>query len=156
MILHLLRHAKTEKYATSGKDFDRNLAEKGLRQIQYLKDYFANEKIETFSLFVSAANRTIQTAKGVFPNSQPQVYTELYLASSKQLLMFVNSLETNEDIFLIGHNEGISEFASLLTGESVHLQTSGYVAIKFSCENSAEMSSQTGRIIKAFRPEILS
>lgn len=156
MILHLLRHAKTEKFATSGKDFDRNLAEKGLSQIQYLIDYFANEKLETFSLFVSAANRTVQTATLVFPNSQPQVYPELYLASSKQLLMFVNSLETKEDIFLIGHNEGISEFASLLTGESVHLQTSGYVAIEFSCENSAEMSSQTGRIIKAYRPEILS
>jgi len=156
VILHLLRHAKTEKYATSGKDFDRNLAEKGLSQIQYLKDYFANEKIENFSLFVSAANRTVQTAKGVFPYSQPQVYPDLYLASSNQLLMFVNSLETKEDIFLIGHNEGISEFASLLTGESVHLQTSGYVAIEFSCENSAEMSKQTGRIIKAYRPEILS
>ncbi len=156
MILHLLRHAKTEKYAVSGKDFDRNLAEKGLLQIHCLKEYFAKEKMGVFSLFVSAANRTLQTAAGVFPDAHPHVYNELYLASGAQLLKFVNALETKEDVFLIGHNEGISEFASSLIGESVHLQTSGYVAIEFSCKNSAEISSQTGRIIKSFRPEILS
>lgn len=156
MILHLLRHAKTEKYAVSGKDFDRNLAEKGLLQLHCLKEFFAKEKMCVFSLFVSAANRTIQTAAGVFPDAHQHIYNELYLADGARLLMFVNELQTKEDIFLIGHNEGISEFASLLIGESVHLQTSGYVAIEFSCENSAEISSQTGRIIKVFRPEILT
>lgn len=156
MILHLLRHAKTEKFADSGKDFDRNLAKKGHDQIQHLKNYFLEEKVEGFSIFASAANRTVQTATLVFPGHQLQLLKELYLASSSQLLHFVNSLETNEDIFLIGHNEGISEFASLVVGEPIHLQTSGYVAIKFSCDNSAEISRQTGSIIKAFRPKILT
>lgn len=36
MNLYLLRQAKTEKIATSGKDFDRKLAEKGIKQVNLL------------------------------------------------------------------------------------------------------------------------
>ncbi len=155
MILHLLRHAKTEKLASSGKDFDRNLAQKGILQSQQLVNYFSQKSLKNTTIYVSAANRTVQTANLIFPNNNLQICRDLYLASAQQILAFLNTLQSTSDLFVIGHNEGISELASYLLGENIHLQTAGYLAISFSCANSAEISKQTGTILQTFRPEFI-
>ena len=136
MILHLLRHAKTEKFAVTGKDYDRPLASKGIH--------------------VSAANRTQETAKTIFPEYTLHFCKELYLASSQELLQYINKLSTSNDLFLIGHNEGLSELATSLIGENILLKTASYLAITFDCKNSAEISRHNGMILHLYRPEIMS
>jgi phosphohistidine phosphatase len=59
--LYLIRHAKTEKTATSGKDFDRKLAEKGHLQAEKLNDFIAKFDFKTVDIWCSNAVRTKQT-----------------------------------------------------------------------------------------------
>ena len=56
---YFLRHAKTEKVSASGKDFDRELAPRGLRQCASLSEYLKNLSIA--SVVSSSALRTRQT-----------------------------------------------------------------------------------------------
>lgn len=156
MILHLLRHAKTEKFAVTGKDYDRPLASKGILQAENLKLALANTITKNVEVHVSAANRTQETAKTIFPEYTLHFCKELYLASSQELLQYINQLSTSNDLFLIGHNEGLSELATSLIGENILLKTASYLAITFDCKNSAEISRHNGTILHLYRPEIMS
>lgn len=55
--LHVLRHAKTEQFSPTGKDFDRSLMKKGLRQRDDLAVFF--KKVNQVNVvWCSSATRT--------------------------------------------------------------------------------------------------
>ncbi len=57
----------------------------------------------------------------------------LYAASAMQLLGVVRELSYDVDtVVLVGHNPGIEDLASLLTGESVPMPTSALAVIAVS------------------------
>ena len=156
MILHLLRHAKTEQFSKSGKDFDRHLMSKGIKQTIELELFFLNKQLDNVTIHVSSAKRTIQTAQLVFPSEEFDCSKDLYLAGAEKLFQYVCALKSTKNVFLIGHNDGLSELASYLSGENIHLRTAEYLAIEFSCKKSSEISMHTGTIIETFRPQINS
>ena len=65
MKIHLLRHAKTEVLSPTGKDFDRELAEKGLRQAIEMKAFLSKTDWKKTLLLCSDASRTKQTLENV-------------------------------------------------------------------------------------------
>lgn len=157
MNIYLLRHAKTEKISSSGKDFDRKLMGKGIRQSAEMLKFLEVKSFENTHLFCSTAHRTKETfqficSKLVF--NEVSFHDELYLANLKDLLQFVWNLKSQNDLFLIGHNEGLSEFASYLSGSYFHLKTSGYIHLEFECQSSEEISKDCGIIRETYRPEV--
>jgi phosphohistidine phosphatase len=86
--------------------------------------------------------------------NQVSFHKELYLAGLEELLQFIWNLKSQKDIFIIGHNEGLSELASYLSGSFIHLKTCGYIQLEFVCESSEEMSKDCGIIRESFRPEV--
>jgi len=155
--LHLLRHAETEKFSISGRDFDRKLMRKGVRQSTEMLRCLDKKYFENTNLYSSASQRTKETFDLVCSKlnfNQIYFHQELYLAGLEELLKFIWNLKSKNDIFILGHNEGISVLASYLSGQEIHLKTCEYVQLEFDCESSEEISKDCGIIQQAFRPEI--
>ena len=150
MILHFLRHAKTNQVSPTGRDFDRELLPRGYEQLSELKSKLAQSPITVTRVFCSSAKRTRQTwteIADLFPNATISFHDELYLASASELLTFLSSKNSPQTSLLIGHNEGLSDLATYLTGSDIHLKTCGYLQLSFPFDHSGFISASTGTSI---------
>ncbi len=155
MTLYLIRHAKTEKTATSGNDFDRKLAEKGHLQSEKLNEFVAKLDFNNVDIWCSDALRTKQTFSYIdshFPSTNIEFKNELYLASSQEIRNLIWNTDSNRDLLIIGHNEGISDIASYFLGEDIHLKTATFIQISFVAKSRQEWSADLGKIQTIFRP----
>lgn len=150
MKLFILRHAKTEQASNSGKDFDRDLKTKGLQQVELMRNFFLSNYGELdFRIYCSTAKRTRSTLKElepVFDSKKISFHDELYLPSLKKLQHFLwDQSEKSEHILLIGHNFGLSELCTYISGEEILLPTCGLIVYDFpSFSNINEISKETG------------
>ena len=154
MLLHLLRHAKTNQNSPTGKDFDRELLPRGFEQIVTLKTFFKAHPIAPKYILCSSAVRTRQTLaelQDFWPMAQIQFLDELYLASKQEILSKICALQTSDDILVVGHNEGLSELAIYLTDKALWLKTCGLVSLAFPFETSALISADTAKCSAKFR-----
>lgn len=156
MKIHLLRHAKTQVLSPTGKDFDRELNAKGLRQVAEMKLFLSKKDWGNTTLFCSAAARTQQTLKLLDLKSsfhKVAITESLYLAESTAIENYIASPEC-QDIFIIGHNNGLSDFAQELINEPYLLKTCSYLEIEVEGENWAEFRNRTGQIIAHYHPKV--
>ena len=155
MIVHLLRHAKTEVSSSSGRDFDRRLVPKGHQQCAELQKNIYSKISSRTNIFCSSAHRTKETAAAVFDESRSIEYFEsLYLTDLSGLLAFIWKQESDADMLIIGHNFGISELASYLIGKQVVMKTSGFISIDFEGFTAKEISNSNGVLISNHRCSI--
>lgn len=158
MKLHLIRHAKTEPFAASGKDFDRALLPKGVVQSNALGVYLEIHLTETVEVFCSSAKRTRQTF-AILDNylkvSKKTYLDDLYLCDREQFLALIWKLNHKNDLVIIGHNDGISQFASYLTDEYIHMKTSAYVCLEFKLDSWKEVSMGTATLLAHYRPQVV-
>ena len=157
MNFFLIRHAKTEKIAISGKDFDRELAEKGRLQAEKLNDFLAKFDFNSVDIWCSDAVRTKQTLSYFdtqFPSTNIEFKNELYLASATEVKELIWNTESDRDLLIIGHNEGISDIASYFLGEDIHLKTATFIQISFEAKSRQEWSADLGKIQIIFRPQV--
>jgi phosphohistidine phosphatase len=131
--LVLLRHAKSA-YPDGVSDHDRPLSERGLREAPIAGALLA-ERVPRFDCaLVSTGLRAQQTWRAI---SSSVVATEhidradLYLASSDDLLALVRQLPaTASKVLFVGHNEGVEELASALSGVPVTMKTSTFAVLR--------------------------
>ena len=155
MIVNFLRHAKTETTSSSGKDYDRNLAPKGRAQCEEIKKIVNSILSDETIIYCSAAIRTRQTAELIFGDQKSVSYSEeLYLSTKEMILEFICSQESSQEILIIGHNFGISELVSYLSGSQVVMKTSGFVRLDFPNFSIRELSASTGVIQTIHRCDI--
>ncbi len=157
MKLHLLRHAKTNKHADSGRDFDRKLMEKGKSQANEMAKFLTTKNWEHTVLFCSEAKRTKETFEYIQNKNkfkEVSFYQSLYLAELRDLLEFIWKVDSKNDVFIVGHNNGLSDLATYFLGEDTHLKTCTYLCISFEAEFSSEWSSDLGIIQQVYRPEV--
>lgn len=155
MKIHLLRHAKTNQHSETGQDIDRNLLAKGIKQAERLAAYI--QDVELVNIHCSSSRRTRQTFEIVF---RDKIYgsvhfsDELYLCQAKELLNYVTTLATKKDLFIIGHNNGISDFASYISNQDIHFKTAAYMCFEAKIDSWSALSQGTVALIEAFRPEV--
>lgn len=155
MLLHILRHAKTNQFSRTGKDFDRELLEKGVIQCEKLREKLCDLILTPIEIHCSSSKRTTQTYSLIesgIKNKSISYNKELYLASNKNYLNYVNSLDTIQDILLIGHNDGLSELVSYLTDEDYHLKTCSFVTLEVNIDSWSELSKGLASIKQEYRP----
>ena len=159
MKLFVLRHAKTEQNSHSGKDVDRDLKHKGLLQLELMRNFIDSKfnGIE-FRVYCSNSTRTRNTYRELEPILKIKDLTfhdELYLPGLKQLLHFLgNQSDSSENILLIGHNFGLSDLCTYISGEITLLPTCGLVVYDFpDFSNFNEISKETGIEINRFFPK---
>ena len=155
MIVNFLRHAKTELNSLSGRDFDRILIPDGHEQCQEVKSKLNRILSNETKIYCSTAVRTRQTAGLIFGNQKLVGYfEELYLSNKETILEFICSQESHHEILIIGHNFGLSEIASYLSGAQVVMKTSGFVRLEFPGLSIAELSASTGVVKSVHRCNI--
>lgn len=119
--LILFRHGKSDWDAPSGRDFDRPLAERGIRDARRMGKFLRTAgQIPDLVLSSSAlrAQTTAQIAADAGQWQCPlQLTEELYNASSGTLLNEIHRLPENAScVLLAGHEPTFSEVVRLLTG----------------------------------------
>ena len=148
LIVHLIRHAKTEISSNSGRDFDRRLAPKGHQQCVELQKIVQTNISSKINIFCSSAIRTKETAAIICDEGHSIDYFEsLYLSDLSGLLDFIWKQESDTDVLIIGHNSGISELASYVTGKQIVMRTSGFLSIDFQSFTVKEISNSNGTVI---------
>ncbi len=175
--LMLLRHAKTEHDAPSGRDHDRRLDDRGRRDAAIIGDWIGHHPPVPDVVLVSTAVRAHQTweianeaMKDAMrePAQQPQVelLDELYGADPAGLLKIIRMAEVNDPkrLMLIGHNPGMHELALMLTGSGDasaktaledNLPTAGLAIIDFATNDWSEVAFRSGRLVRFTSPKLL-
>jgi phosphohistidine phosphatase len=171
--LMLLRHAKTENDAPSGRDQDRRLDDRGRKDAAEIGGWMAAHPPFPDLVLVSTAVRSEQTwdivsdaMSGVRPQPKVKQMAELYAADPSDLLRVIHAAAAQdpERLLLVGHNPGLHELAFALTGSGKaearsaladNLPTSGLAVIDFDIDDWDDVSFRRGRIELFVSPKLL-
>ncbi|HUN22678.1 MAG TPA: histidine phosphatase family protein [Anaerolineales bacterium] len=142
--LLLLRHAKSSWNHPSLNDFERPLNERGERSAPRVGRLLTELGIVPERALVSAAVRARQTAEKVLAacDFHGRVWGtgRLYLADPQTYLevLALNAAEEN-CVLLVGHNNGIEQLASQLSGKEILMPTACLVQFDVSVAHWAEI-----------------
>jgi len=140
--LLLIRHAKSDWANTALDDFDRPLNERGKKDAPVMADRLKDKKIMIDAFITSPAKRAAKTAK---------VFAEKYAIKKEELIIkeelylpapdvFYSVIEKTDDtltnIAVFSHNNGITDFANMLTETRIdNIPTCGVFAIKIESDS---------------------
>jgi phosphohistidine phosphatase len=172
--LLLLRHAKTENDAPSGRDQDRRLDNRGRRDAAEIGGWIGRHPAFCPDLvLVSHAIRAHQTweiaweaMKDAVPEPQVELVAELYGADPAQLLQTIHSASETDPkrLMLVGHNPGMHEMALALAGSgdaagrkalAENLPTSGLAVFDFAIDDWTDVAFRRGRLELFVSPKLL-
>lgn len=159
LTLNLIRHAKTLQILPTGKDYDRELLDKGISQANILGNYLQTHHISLGKVICSSAVRTQQTRSIICQHLTERCNYEfskdLYNAFHTEILHVIQTLGKGESIVtIVAHNDGISQLASYLSGEFIHLRTSEMISLAIPFESWDYLSEDVAEIIFQYRPEV--
>ncbi len=134
--LILLRHAKSD-WSGDEADIARPLAKRGRLQAPEAGRWLAAHIDSIDVAVVSPASRSRSTwdlvAAELDVPPRTRIDDRLYTASGDELLTVVRELSDDiATVVLVGHNPGIAELVSLLTGEWARMPTSALAVIAVS------------------------
>ena len=167
--LMLLRHAKTERDAPSGKDRDRRLDERGRRDGAAMAAWMADNGYRPDLALVSTATRTRETwalLAPVMPDSHIEFVDELYHAGAAELLGIIRlaAASTPHNLLVVAHNPGLHELALALParGDKAglralidNLPTMGLAVIDFAVDDWSDVSFRSGTLTLFKSPKLL-
>jgi phosphohistidine phosphatase len=171
--LMLLRHAKTENDAPSGRDQDRRLDDRGRSDAAEIGGWIGRHPPFPDSVLVSPAIRAQQTweiawtaMKAVAPQPHVEFLPDLYGADPAQLLHIIRAAATGDPLqmLLVGHNPGMHELGLALAGSgddqarkalAENLPTSGLAVFDFAIDDWADVAFRQGRLLSFVSPKLL-
>ena len=171
--LMLLRHAKTENEAPSGRDEDRRLDNRGHRDAAEIGTWIGHHPPFPDLVLVSHAMRALQTweiaweaMKELVSAPEVELVPELYGADVSQLLETIHDASSADPkrLMLVGHNPGMHELGLALAGSGDHagrkaltdnLPTSGLAIFDFDIDDWADVAFRRGRLAAFVSPKLL-
>jgi phosphohistidine phosphatase len=171
--LMLLRHAKTETDAPSGRDQDRRLDDRGHRDAAEIGAWLGRHPPFPGLVQVSPAIRARQTwelaweaMKEHAPSPEVELLPELYAADAAQILQVIRgaSAADPKHLMVVGHNPGMHELALMLAGSgdaagrqalADNLPTSGLAVFDFATKNWNDVAFRRGRLVLFVSPKLL-
>jgi phosphohistidine phosphatase len=171
--LMLLRHAKTENEAPSGRDQDRRLDERGRNDAAMIGTWMGRHPPFADAVMVSPAVRAHQTweiaweaMKDHAPTPKVEFVPELYGADPGRLLEVVHTAVANDPkrVMLVGHNPGLHELALALTASgdnlgrkalSENLPTAALAVFEFAGDDWSDVGFRRGRLAVFVSPKLL-
>ncbi|QOZ78316.1 histidine phosphatase family protein [Bradyrhizobium sp. CCBAU 53351] len=172
--LMLLRHAKTETDAPSGRDQDRRLDDRGHRDAAQIGDWIATHPPFPDTVLVSHAVRARQTwdtawaaMKDRVPVPQVEILPELYGADPAQILDSIRTATAPANprqLLLVAHNPGMHEAALMLMGGgdpagakalADNLPTSGLAIFDFDVKDWGDVAYRRGKLVLFTSPKLL-
>jgi len=171
--LMLLRHAKTESEAPSGRDRDRRLDERGRRDAADIGGWIGRHPPCPDIALVSPAVRAQQTwnlaadaMQDHAPLPQAGTVADLYGADPARLLQIIRMASATDPrhLMLVGHNPGMHELALALAGSgdvngrqalADNLPTSGLVVLDFAVDDWNDVGFRRGKLVLFLSPKLL-
>jgi phosphohistidine phosphatase len=171
--LMLLRHAKTENDAPSGRDQDRRLDDRGRRDAAEIGGWIGRHPPFPDCVLVSPAVRAHQTweiaweaMKGEVRPPEVELLPELYGADPAQLLQTIRAVPAADSrrLLVIGHNPGMHELALAFAGSgdatgrkalADNLPTSGLAVFDFAVDDWADVAFRRGELMLFVSPKLL-
>ena len=154
-----MRHGKAEE-GLNKADYKRKLAEKGVRRNQRVGTLLLEREGKFEALLCSDAARTKETAEQMakifdFPKGKIHHLKEFYLAHERVMLSSLYALNNNiKEILLVGHNPGVSELVTSLTGEIIDwMPTSALIAIQIDADHWEDISNVPSKISYSLNPK---
>ena len=145
--LYLLRHAKSSSSDPALRDFDRPLERRGRDAAEQIGMRLAAEKLNEPLVICSPAVRTRETAEIVLQSAglraDERFDERIYEASLRDLVQVVGEIPDEKQIaILIGHNPGLEEFLTFLTGESRRMPTCALAKIQLEIESWKDVNAR--------------
>ena len=171
--LMLLRHAKTENDAPSGRDQDRRLDERGRKDAAEIGGFIASHPPFPDAVLVSPAVRAHQTwelawaaMKDRVPPPRVELVPDIYGAEPGQLLQCIRDASAIDPqrLLVVGHNPGMHELALALTegGDAAgrraladNLPTSGLAVFDFATDDWNDVAFRRGKLVLFVTPKLL-
>jgi phosphohistidine phosphatase len=171
--LMLLRHAKTENEAPSGRDQDRRLDNRGRDDAAEIGGWIGRNPPFPSLVLVSRAARALQTweiaweaMKELVPEPQVELMAELYGADVSQFLETIRNASVTDPkrLMIVGHNPGMHELAIRLadSGDSAagralagNLPTAGLAVLDFDIDDWTDVAPRRGRLALFVSPKLL-
>jgi len=158
--LYLLRHAKSSWKDDALADFDRPLNPRGKRATRTLADLFTKKKIKPDVIISSPAVRARETIERILrftkSKSEPRFDERIYEAPAERLETVLTRIEkTAESALLVGHNPGMEELLTRLTGRSERMPTGALAKITFKKGTWSSIEAERGKLEWVARPKNL-
>jgi len=171
--LMLLRHAKTEHEAPSGRDQDRRLDNRGRRDAAEIGSWIGRNPPFPSLVLVSHAVRALQTWEIAWEAMKEQVaepvvelLPELYGADVSELLEIIRnaSVADPKRLMLVGHNPGMHELAIALAGHgdaagrgalADNLPTAGLAIFDFDIDDWGDVALRRGKLALFVSPKLI-
>ncbi len=156
--LYLLRHAKSSWKEQDLQDFDRPLNNRGREAAPLVGRFIRKKKLHVDLLLSSPAKRARQTAslvKGAAGLAAELIYDErIYEADAARLVEVVTqSVDSVDALMLVGHNPGMEELLTFLTGEERHMPTAALACVVLGVEKWGKVQERAGRLEWLVRPK---
>jgi phosphohistidine phosphatase len=161
--LLILRHAKSSWREAGLTDHQRPLNARGRRDAPRMGTLVRERGLVPDLIVSSDAVRAHATARAVskaagYPG-KIQLDNRLYLAGPAEIVGLLQTLDDTGigSVMIVGHNPGLEELASLLTGEPQHLPTAALVHVVLPIARWRDLEPTTaGRLAGIWRPKELS
>lgn len=147
--LILVRHAKSDWGLAGLDDFDRPLNERGKKDAPVMAKRLKNKSVVIDAIIASPAKRAAKTAKVFaeeFGIKKGNIFfkDELYLPEAESFFSVIENVDdTLSNIAVFSHNNGITDFANLLTDTRIdNIPTCGVFAVKIHSKTWKEFRTE--------------
>jgi phosphohistidine phosphatase len=167
--LHLLRHAKSRRDDPKLDDHERPLSPRGIEDGMAVAEHCAKAGVQPDLILCSSSVRTRATLALMLPYlpvAQILVERGLYLAGADELLQRVRAIDDAcKSALLIGHNDGIHDFARSLPGDAGDAElrirlgskfpTSALASVRFDVTGWRQLAPGRGTLMGYITPKDL-
>ncbi|NPA66679.1 MAG: histidine phosphatase [Epsilonproteobacteria bacterium] len=151
--IYFFRHAKAKNFHQDESDFEREISNKGKKQIRTISSYLKLRGILPDLILSSCALRAQQTAIGLCDtleyNGKIDYLNQLYRGSSSKDILDIIEIQDDryDTLFVIGHHPDITELVNTLTDEHISkVPSMGVVAIKFNIDSWSKLEVKKGKV----------
>ncbi|MFQ5400457.1 MAG: histidine phosphatase family protein [Anaerolineae bacterium] len=155
----VLRHAKSSWAFADLGDHERPLNERGRRDAPRMGRLLRREGIVPELILSSTAERALATAEAVALDSgyeaEIEVLRRLYHAGPETYLDILRNMgDSVGRVMMVGHNPGMEELVTSLTGTWVRMPTAALAQIELPVAHWRELTdSVTGTLVNLWRPK---
>ena len=150
--LIIIRHAKSDWEDKNLDDFQRPLNERGLRNAPLMGQRLKQKNLIPDLILSSPASRAISTATIIAQEVgyskeiiQNQYIYEAYVNNLQEIISYIHDSE--ETVFLVGHNPGVSALAYMLCDLKESIPTCATVEIDFDVDSWQDVSKENSKLI---------
>jgi phosphohistidine phosphatase len=155
-ILLILRHAKSSWDEADMNDHERPLNKRGKRDAPRVGRLLRQEDLVPDLVISSTARRAKKTAEAVIEESgyggELILERELYAAPPEAYVDILSHLETDPGtVLVVGHNPGLEELVTELTGEDVVLKTAALAQVELPIDHWSQVRDMAkGKLVQVW------